>query len=83
MLMRRDILIWLAIWSQTITNIRMREICSVPEVSNTALTERINQVAVVTWTAVHLLYVLTAVVNVWVATLSLVVKAYGTKKTKL
>ena len=80
--MRRDILIWLAILILIILNIRMQEICFVQEVSNTALTEHISQMAVAILTVAPLLFVLTAVANVWVATLSRVVKRYGKKKTK-
>ena len=80
---RRDILIWLAIWSLIIMNISRQEICSVQEASRTALTELISQTDAATLTAAHLLYALTAAVNVWVATLSLVVKNYGKEKAKL
>ena len=80
---RKGFLIWLVIWNRVITNISRREICSAQEVSNTVLTEPISQTAAVIWIAVHRSFALTAVVNVWVATLSLVVKNYGKKKTKL
>ena len=83
MLMLKDFLIWLAIWIRVIMNISRREICSAREVSITALIEHTSQQDAVIWIVVHLLFALTAVANVWVATLSLVVKAYGTEKTKL
>ena len=54
----------------------MREICSAQEVSNTAHTERISQADAVILTAVPLLFVRTAAVNVWVATLLLAVKIW-------
>lgn len=81
--MHRDILIWLATWTLITLNIRTQETCSVQEASRMALIEHISQTVVVTLTAVHLLFVLTAAANVWVATLSLVAKKYGTKTTKL
>ena len=74
--MRRDILIWLAIWNQIIRNIKTREICSVQEVNNTVHIEPTSQADAVTLTVVHLLFVRIAVVNVWAATLSLVVKLW-------
>ena len=77
MQMRRDFSIWLVIWIQVIVNINTQEICSVQEVSKTALTEHINQTDVVTLTVVRLLFVQTVAVNVWVATLLLVAKKYG------
>ena len=80
MLMLRDFSIWLVIWNQAIMNIKAREICSVQEANKTALTERINQTDVVTLIAVALLFAQTVVVNVWVATLSLVAKRYGKKE---
>ena len=81
--MHKDFSIWLVKWSRIITNISRREICSVREVSSTVLIELINQTDAVIWIAVRPLFALTAVVNVWVATLSLVAKDYGKKKTKL
>ena len=54
----------------------MREICSVREVSSTAHIELISQVVAVTLIAVRLLFALTVAVNVWAATLSLVVKPW-------
>ena len=70
----KDILIWLVIWSQTIRNIKTREICSVREVSSTVPIELISQADAVTSTVVRPLFVRTAAVNVWAATLSLAVK---------
>jgi hypothetical protein len=81
--MHKDFSIWLVKWSRIITNISRREICFVREVSSTVLIELINQTDVAIWTAVRRLFVQTVVVNVWVATLSLVAKDYGKKKTKL
>jgi hypothetical protein len=81
--MRRDFSIWLAIWIPATTNISTQEICSVAEHNIMDRIERINPTVVVTLTVVHHLFVWTAVVNVWVATLSLVAKDYGKKKTKL
>lgn len=78
--MRKGILIWLAIWSRIITNINKQEICSAQEVNSMVLIELINQEDAATLTAVHHLFVLTVVANVWVATLSLVAKRYGKKK---
>ena len=83
MLMLKDFLIWRVIWIQAITNISRREICSAQEVSKTVHIEPISQTAVATLTAVHRLFVQTVAVNVWVATLLLVVKSYGKEKTKL
>ena len=80
--MHRDISIWLVTWTPIILNTKMQEICSVQEASRMVLIEHISQMVVVTLTAVHLLFVLTVVANVWVATLSLVAKKYGTKTTK-
>jgi hypothetical protein len=71
---RKDILIWLVIWSQIIKNIKTREICSAQEVSSTGLIELINQTDVATSIAVHHSFVWIAVVSVWVATLLLAVK---------
>ena len=81
--MRRDISIWLAILTQIILNIRMQEICSVQEVSNTAPIEHISQMVVATLTVAHLLFALTVVVNVWVATLSHVAKSIWQKEDKV
>ena len=81
--MHKDFSIWLVKWSRIITNISRREICSVREVSSTVLIELINQTDVAIWTVVLHLFVQIVVVNVWVATLSLVAKDYGKKKTKL
>lgn len=80
--MRRDILTWLVTWIPTTLNTRMQEICSVQEASRMALIEHISQMVVAILTAVHLLFVLTVVANVWVATLSLAANLYGTKTTK-
>lgn len=76
----RDILIWLVTWTPVIWSIRTQEICSVQEASNMVLIEHISLRAVATSTAAHLLFVLTAVVSVWVATLSLVAKVKNGKK---
>ena len=72
--MLKDIWIWRAIWTPAIRNIRMQGICSVQEASSTVHTEPINQTDAAILTAVHLSFVRTAAVNVWVATLSLAVK---------
>ena len=74
MQMLKDFLIWLVVWTQAITNISMREICSAEEVSRTVLIERISQTVVATLIVVPRLFVWIAAVNVWVATLSLAVK---------
>ena len=70
MQMRRDILIWLAIWSREIWNIKMQGISSEQEALKTALIERTNQTAAAIWTAARPLFVRIAAVNVWAATLS-------------
>ena len=67
--MRKDILIWLAIWSPEIWNIRTRATLFVQEVRKMVLIEPIRRPRdAVIWTAVPLLSVRIAAVNVWAAT---------------
>ena len=74
--MRKDFSIWRVIWNQAIMSIKAQEICSVQEANKTDLIERISQTVAATLTVVRLLFVRTVVVNVWVATLSLVVNIW-------
>ena len=68
--MRKDILIWLAITNPTMLNIEMLAMRFVQEVRIRALTEPIRALRdAVKPIAVPHLFVRTAAVNVWVATL--------------
>ena len=66
---RKDILIWRAVWSPIILNIRTLEMPSVQEASSTALTERTNPTVAAIWIVARPLSVPTVAVNVWAATL--------------
>ena len=69
---RRDILIWLVIWTPQIPNIETQESSSAREaISTVALTEHTPQAVAATVIAARPCFVPIAAANVWAATLSL------------